>query len=256
MVRCLIEVARVGLMTALAVPALPVRGTPSQISPPPAPAAHIELSPEMLGDLAMARQQYILAIEDYRDAPKGSAAVWNKMGIAYHHLFAFEEAKRDYEKALRLQPDFPEALNNLGAVYYAKKEYKKAEKYYRRAIRLDPGSASVYSNLGVAYFAQGKVQPGLAAFRAAYKLDPTIFAADAPQLVAEQLPAHERAQQDYCLAKLFAQSGHMREAIEFLRRALDEGFDNQKELLQDQTLASLRATPEFAQLMREQKLQK
>lgn len=253
MVRCLVEVARVGLMTALAVPALPVRGTPTQISPPPAPAAHIQLSPEMLGDLAMARQQYILAIEDYREAPKDSAQVWNKMGIAFHHLFAFDEAKRDYEKALRLQPDFPQAMNNLGAVYYAKKEYKRAEKYYRRAIRLDPNAPSEYSNLGVAYFAQGKVERGLAAFRMAYRLDPEIFAADSPQLVAEQLPAAERAQQDYYLAKLFAQSGHLKEAIEFLRRALDEGFDDQKELLADQTLASLRATPEFAQLMAEQK---
>ena len=256
MIRCLTEVVRIGLMTALAVPAVPVRGTPSQISPPPAPTEHIELSPETLGDLAMARQQYILAIEEYREAPKNSAEVWNKMGIAYHHLFAFDEAKRDYERALHLQPGFPEALNNLGAVYYAKKEYKKAEKYYRRSLRLAPGSPSAYSNLGVAYFAQGRVKRGLMAFRAAYKLDPTIFAPDSPQLVAEQLPVHERAEQDYCLAKLFAQSGHMKEAIQFLRRALDEGFDDQKDLLQDQTLATLRATPEFARLMAEQRLQK
>ncbi|HTW48994.1 MAG TPA: tetratricopeptide repeat protein [Acidobacteriaceae bacterium] len=218
------------------------------------PATQTVLAPELRGDLAMARQQYMAAIEAYREAPADSAQIWNKLGLAYHHLFAMDEAKRDYQQALRLQPKYPEALNNLGAIYYAKGNLHKAEKYYSRALRLDPKSASIYSNLGTAYFAERKVSQGMAAYRTAFALNPRIFEDSSPQLVTESLPVHARAQQDFCLAKLFAQAGHYDRAIDFLRRALDEGFDDRKEILQDQTLASLREQPAFTQLMSEQKL--
>ena len=212
------------------------------------------LTPELRGDLAMARRQYLQAIEEYDEVPIKSAVVWNKLGMAYHHLFAMNEAKRDYQHALRLRPNYPEALNNLGAIYYAKKNYKKAEKYYRKAIALDPKSAPIFSNLGTAYFAQSRMDRGLAAYRTAFALDPLVFQESSALLVNESLPIRERAQQDYCLAKLFAAAGRKQQAIDYLRRALDEGFDDRKKLLEDQTLASLRATPEFAELMSEQKL--
>jgi tetratricopeptide (TPR) repeat protein len=257
MIRCLVEAARIGLVAVMAAPAvITAHGAAPQLSPPPSPPAHISLPPEALGDLALARQQYIQAIEDYQQVPRKTAVVWNKIGIAYHHLFAYDVARHDYERALRMRPDFPQALNNMGAVYYAKKRYGKAVKYYRKSLRLDPTSAPVYSNLAVAYFAQDKVPQGVEAIRAAFDLDPNIFSLDSPQLISSALPARDRAQQDFCLARLFAQAGNFGQAINFLRRALDEGFSDRKKLLGDRTLASLRATPEFAELMNEQKLQK
>jgi len=213
-----------------------------------------DMTPELRGDLAMAHQQYLQAIDAYSQVPDKTAIIWNKMGMAYHHLFAMEQARRDYEHALRLQPAYPEALNNLGAIYYAKKNYGKAIKYYRRALEYDPKSAPVYSNLGTAWFARGKVQLGIEAYRTAFALDPRVFSSDSSLLVNESLPAHDRAQQDFCLALLFAESGKNHEAIEYLRKALDEGFSDRKKILEDQTLASLRATPEFAELMTEQKI--
>jgi tetratricopeptide (TPR) repeat protein len=174
--------------------------------------------------------------------------------MAYHHLFAVDQARRDYERALQLRPDYPEALNNLGAIYYAKKNYGKAIKYYGKALQFDPKSAAVYSNLGTAYFARGKVTLGIDAYRSAFTLDSRVFESTSALLVNESLPAHDRAQQDYCLAKLFAQSGKNQEAIQYLRKALNEGFTDRKKILDDRTLASLRTTPEFSQLMTEEKL--
>jgi tetratricopeptide (TPR) repeat protein len=257
MIRCLIEAARIGLVAAMTAPAaITAHGAAPQMSPHSTTSASVTLPPETLGDLALARQEYIQAIADYEQIPHKSADVWNKIGIAYHHLFAYKIARHDYERALHMRPDFPQALNNLGAVYYAGKKYGKSIKYYRKSLRLDPNSAAVYSNLAVAYFAQDKVPQGVEAIRAAFDIDPNIFSMDSPQLVSSALPAHDRAEQDFCLARLFAQSGNFSEAITFLRRALNEGFSDQKKLLQDRTLASLRATPEFAELMAEQKQQK
>lgn len=257
MIRCLVEAARIGLVAAMAAPAaITAHGAAPQMSPAAPARSTITLPPETLGDLALARQEYIQAIADYQEIPHKTAVVWNKIGIAYHHLFAYNVARTDYERALHMRPDFPQALNNLGAVYYAKKKYGKAEKYYRKSLSLDPNDAAVYSNLAVAYFAQAKVPQGIESIRAAFDLDPNIFSTNSPQLVSSALPARERAEQDFCVARLFAQAGNFREAISFLRRALNEGFTDQKKILDDHTLASLRATPEFAELMSEQKLQK
>jgi len=217
----------------------------------PGPATPATLTPEFLGDLAMARGEYMAAIAAYQKSPQ-SAQVWDKMGMAWHHLFAFDAARRDYQQALRLRPDYPAALNNLGAVYYSKKDYRRAVKYYRKALRLDPNSPSTLSNLGTAYFALGKENEGLDAYRSAFAGNPHVFDQRSALMVVESLPTKDRARQDYCLARIFAANGHNSEAIDYLRKALNEGFDNRK-LLDDQMLASLRSTAEFSQLMAEQK---
>jgi hypothetical protein len=45
-------------------------------------------SPEAQGDLLMTNGNYVAAIKAYRQSSLPSAATWNKIGIAYHHLFA------------------------------------------------------------------------------------------------------------------------------------------------------------------------
>ncbi len=264
MQRCFALAAQITLTAILALPAASSvcaetpqspQATPqltARIPPPASPVAPVDLSPEIRGDLAMAHQEYLRAIDAYSQVPDKTAVIWNKLGMAYHHLFAVDEARRDYERALRLRPDYAEALNNLGAIYYARKNYKKAIRYYRKAIAFDPQSATVYSNLGTAWFARGKTTDGIEAYRTAFALDPMVFASDSALLVNEGLDSHERALQDFCLARLFAASGRNEEAIDFLRKALDEGFSDRKKILADQTFASLRATPEFARLMIEQ----
>ena len=221
----------------------------AQEKPSPVLSSLDTLSPEMRGDLFMIHHQYLDAIDAYRKAPRDSAVVWNKLGIAYHHMFAFDQAKIDYEQALHLNPRYGEALNNLAAVYYAEKDYKRAEKLYRRALRLMPNSATAYNNLGTAYFADGKTKQGAEAYRTAFSLDPQVFSGDPLQTISEASSSEERARVDYCLAELYAQAGMKDKAIEYLRKALDAGFNDSKRLMQDQEFASIRKTPEFEQLV-------
>jgi tetratricopeptide (TPR) repeat protein len=212
------------------------------------------MSPEERGDLLMFHGQYLEAIDAYRKGPRDSAVVWNKIGIAYHHMFALDEAKMDYERALHLRPKYGEALNNLAAIYYAQSDYGKAEKLYHRALKLIPDSATAYNNLGTAYFAEGKFKQGAAAYRAAFAIDPKVFNGDPLQTISEASSTAERARVDFCLAELYAQAGMKEQAIEYLRKALDAGFNDNRRLMQDQEFASIRRTPEFAQLMGAAKL--
>lgn len=219
----------------------------------PANSTAQALPPEERGDLLMAHQEYAAAIDAYSLAPR-SAVIWNKIGIAYHHLEAIDEARRDYERALLIRPNYPEALNNLGATYFAERDYKKAIKLYRNALRLMPTSAVIAANLGTAYFARGKYRQGIAAYQTAFSLDPNVFdGMNILPAVPGTTTAADRARQDYCLAELFAQAGMEDRAIEFLRQAFDDGFTDRNRIMQDALLARLRTTAQFAQLMAEQK---
>jgi tetratricopeptide (TPR) repeat protein len=207
------------------------------------------LSPELRGDLLMIRRQYLSAINAYRSAPRDSAVISNKLGIAYHHVYALDQAKMEYQKALLLRPNYPEAINNLGAVYYAEKDYKRAERLYRHSLKLNPRSATAYSNLGTAYFTEGKTKQGIAAYRNAFALDPLVFAVDPGQMISETTSPEERARLDFCLAEIYARAGMDDRALALLRKAVDEGFKDSKRLMQAPEFAQLRKTAEFAQLM-------
>lgn len=212
------------------------------------------LDPETQGDLLMVHQQYVSALNAYRRAPQDSAIVWNKLGIAYQHLYAMDFAKLQYEKALSINPKYPEAMNNLGTVYYGQKDYKKAEKYYRKAIQFKPQTASFYSNLGTAYFADRKYKQGALAYQKAFMLDPNVFIRESLERIAEMGPIEEQAKLNYALAKIYAQAGNLQAAIEYLRAAMNEGFDDRKKIMSDKDLATLRDTPEFRLLMAEEHL--
>jgi tetratricopeptide (TPR) repeat protein len=233
----------------------------TQVSAPaqgPTPVASelglLSLPPETQGDLLMIRQRYLAAISAYQRGPKDSPVLWNKLGIAYQHMYALDFAKAQYERALFLNPKYPEALNNLGTVYYGEKDYRKAENLYRKAIRLKPNCASFYSNLGTAYFAEHKAKKGLDAYQQAFAIDPNVFINESAERIAESGPLEEQAQLNYELAKLYANAGNMEAALKYLRLAFIDGFDDMKKLMAAKEFAALREKPEFRLLLAEEHL--
>jgi tetratricopeptide (TPR) repeat protein len=212
------------------------------------------LPPETQGDLLMLHQRYLAAVDAYRRGPQNSPVLWNKLGIAYQHMYALDFAKLQYEKALSLDPRYSEALNNLGTVYYGEKDYKKAEKYYKKAMRLKSDCASYYSNIGTAYFAEHKYKQGLWAYQRAFDLDPQVFIRESMERIAELGPIEEQARLNYELAKIYASAGNFEAAIRYLRNALIDGFDDRKKLMTDKEFAKLREQPQFALLMAEEHL--
>ncbi|WP_158748553.1 tetratricopeptide repeat protein [Acidobacterium sp. S8] len=219
----------------------PVRGMEDQ--------PHFSVGPEMQGDIMMAHQRYVAALDAYRQCPPDSAVLWNKMGIANHHMFNLREAEKDYEKALKLNPSYPEAWNNLGAVYYGQKLYHDAEKAYKKAIKLNTKSAMFYSNLGTAYLAEHKYKKGAESYRTALSLDPNVFEADPASRISEMGPTHEMATLNYLLAKTYAEAGRKNEALIYLRKAIDEGYADRKKIQEEKEFAILRDVPEFQRMM-------
>src|SRR5947208_1552725 len=133
-----------------------------------------DISPEMRGDILMARKMYRQAVDAYSEAPT-SAVTMNKVGIAYHQMLELETARKYYERSIKLDGKYAEAINNLGTIYYAKKSFRRAVNQYKKALKLNPESASIYSNLGTAYFARKNYDDAMKAYEKALALDPEVF---------------------------------------------------------------------------------
>ncbi len=234
-----------------------------QTAPPPAvgasrltvpanqaqPADSTKVTPELRGDIMMARKMYREAIDKYKEAPN-SAVISNKIGIAYHQLMQLNMARKYYEHAIKLDRNYSEAINNLGTVFYAQKSYKRAIGDYKKALRIAPNSAAVLSNLGTAYFARKNYDLASTAFQRAFELDPEIFERHSSQgTLLQERSVEERAKFHYYLAKTYAKAGKNDLALIYIRKALEEGFKDREKFAKEPEFVGLREDPEFKKLM-------
>lgn len=241
----------------LAIPLAASPAEPLQASgpaPPPAPAAAQRTSPtpEQLGDSLVAHQRYQAAIAAYSSAHDMTAALWNKMGIAYQLLFNPKEATRCYKESLKLDPTNPQVINNLGTVYASLKMYGQADRAYRKSLKLNPKSAVTLKNYGTNLLAEHKYDRGWAAYQQALAIDPEIFADHSGPMVQNPSSVSERGAMNYYMAAGCARAGYTDCALQYLRMALDEGFTTRKKVQADSQFASLRDNPAFKQLLAEE----
>lgn len=198
---------------------------------------------ETQADVALAQGRYVTAIDKYQQLDLTQARILNKLGVAYERLGGMQKARQDFEGAIRLDPKLSAAYNNLATVYYAEHNDKKAEQFYKKSIKLDPKNASAFKNLGTSYFVRRKYRKGAEAYEEAIRLDPDTFTHDGinvapfdPSLLAEM---------NFYLAELCAKNGQMQAALTYLKKAVAQGFHDQRRLDNDTALASVRQMPEF-----------
>ena len=219
-------------------------------APGPKPATRA-LGPEMRGDIYMARKMYREAIDMYRSAPE-SAITANKIGIAFHQLLQLDLAKKNYERAIKLDSHYAEAINNVGTVYYAQKSYKRAITYYKRSLRYSANTASVYANLGAAYFARKDYKRSAEYYDQALKLDPDVLEHRSGfGTLMQERTVTDLALFHFYLAKTYAKAGANERALIYLRKALEEGLKDRKKLPDLPEFSSLKQDPQFIQLLAE-----
>ncbi len=195
----------------------------------------------------MARKMFRDAIDAYREGRQTSPIIWNKIGIAYHQLGDLYAARRNYEKAIKLDKNYADAVNNDGTIYYAQKKYGTAISRYRKAMQLRPETASFWSNLGTAYYSRGRFKEmnGSLSEGAANSI-PAIF--EHRGLVGTELQDRtvaDRARYHYEMARIYAKTGNNELALQYLRRSLEEGLKDKVKMTQAPEFAKLRDTAEF-----------
>ena len=212
--------------------------------------AKVDLSTEMRGDIAMARKDYRKAVELYQSIQPSSHIILNKLGIAYHQLTDLNTAAKYYRRAIKAKHDYPEAINNLGAVFYAQKSYRRSVSQYNRALKLTPNSASIHSNLGTAWFARKNYEKASEEYQKALAIDPEVFEHRGSNgVLLQERSVSERAKFHYYLAKTYAKAGVHDRALQYMRKALEEGFKERKKFVEEPEFAALQQLPEFKELI-------
>jgi len=221
------------------------------IDPPAADASLADL--ETRADQLRMQKLYLDALDYYRAAMNkepSSARLLNKIGITELLMQRYGEARKSFDKSIKADHQFADAYNNLGVVYYEQKRYGAAIKQYGKAIAIDGGSASFFSNLGAAHFAKKEFEKAIVAYQHAVQLDPDVFERTSRGGVQAQLPSpQDRARYDYTVAKLYAKMGFSDRSLEYLKKALEEGYKDFKNVYKDSEFAELRKDKRFTELV-------
>ncbi len=133
--------------------------------------------------------------------PNYAKAHYN-LGVAYGQQGRLDEAIREYQVALRVNPNYAEAHYNLGVSYWQQGRLDEAIREYQAALRINPNFAEAHNNLGVAYGQQGRLDEEIRECQAALRINPNF--ADA----------------HYNLGVTYGQQGHLDEEIREYQVAL------------------------------------
>ena len=218
--------------------------------PPPSPDMTADQL-ESQADLLRARKAYADAVDYYKAALQRDrrAILYNKMGMAELMMLRYDDAKKDFERATKLDKHYAEAWNNLGVIYYIRNNQGKAIKFYQRALKYKD-SASYHSNLGTALFARKKFAEASAEYLKALQLDADIFDRTSNSGVSARLTSdRDRAHFSYLLAKMFAVRGDTERSLHFLRKAMEDGYKDIQQVYEDKEFDGLRKDPRFIALM-------
>jgi tetratricopeptide (TPR) repeat protein len=93
---------------------------------------------------------------------RARAERFNNQGVDFYQLRRYQEALKQYNEAVRLNPQYVEAYANRGATFDALNNPTRAVQDYSTAIQLKPSLTYAYRNRAAAYCDLGRFQSALA----------------------------------------------------------------------------------------------
>jgi Tfp pilus assembly protein PilF len=142
-----------------------------QLKPDYAPAIN------SLGNVYVARKEWDKAIETFQriveDAFYGTPYfALSNMGVAYYYKKDYVQSEKHFLEALKLSPDFTNALAGLATTYIATGRYAEAALRLERALKKDSKSPHLHFDLGRAYLGMGEKAKAQTEFARVIELAP------------------------------------------------------------------------------------
>jgi tetratricopeptide (TPR) repeat protein len=160
----------------------------------------------------------------------------NMLGRAWYAQGRMDDAIREIQEVVRLNPDFAEPYCNLGRAYVAKRREDEAIACYQKALEVRPDYVAAHNSLGSLLLQKGQVGQVMVHCQKALELEPDNVtahnnlgfafslmgrldeAAAQLQKVVEIQPDNEMAQNN--LGSVLLRMGRVDEAIHHFRSAL------------------------------------
>ena len=118
------------------------------------------------------------------------------MGLALAKSGESQEAIKNYERALQLDPDYFEAHNNLANALNAAGRPQEALAHFEQALRLKPDSATIHFNLGITLAAIGRGQEAISHYQRAIELAQSTGQTTLAQQIENWVRSHSAGQAD------------------------------------------------------------
>ncbi|MBI3300523.1 MAG: tetratricopeptide repeat protein [Deltaproteobacteria bacterium] len=147
-----------------------------------------------MGRGATARQQHRLdeALRDLQEAVKvdpGSSTAHLELGLAYEESGRLPDAVQEYQAAVNADAKNITAQLHLGQALNAQQQYEPAVTAFTAVLEGNPDKAEAYAGLGVAYFHQGQRDEAKRAFDKAIRKHLVAGRRDLAQKVKDEADA-------------------------------------------------------------------
>ena len=179
-------------------------------------------------DAAIGEFQKAIAID-----PKYGAAQLN-LGDAYERSNRSDEAIDAYRKSIDLEPRNFFARNNLGVLYSQKNLFDQAIAEFQEGLKIEPGNAMALKNLDIAMKNKAAIQEREAVIARA-------------QREVKAKPGDPRP--TYQLARVYATYGDSKAAMDWLGKAIQQGYKDLAYVRTDPAFATMREEREFQLLL-------
>jgi tetratricopeptide (TPR) repeat protein len=157
------------------------------------------------GNTAMARGEYLLAIDDFTKALKiypSQYPIYLNRGLSYRNLRKYELAIKDFETILVLNPNlasqtWAEIYSTLGALHQENSDLPRALENINKALTIDSSNPKIYINRANTYILLSNIDRALEDFNKSIELMPTSLAYYGRAKLFQQKQNFERAVTDY-----------------------------------------------------------
>ena len=76
-----------------------------------------------------------------------NAKLLNNIGNVYKNLKQYDKAKKHYEKAISIQPNYLEAISNKSSILHIEKKYEESLNYLEQIYKIDSEFKGVIENI-------------------------------------------------------------------------------------------------------------
>jgi tetratricopeptide (TPR) repeat protein len=194
----------------------------------------------------------------------GVAEVHTNLGAALLKQGKLDEAILHFREALRIKPSSAEAHDNLEKVLAARRKIKEDISKFQKALRTMPQNPAIHYQLGNLYKTDGQLTDAIDQYQKALSIQPG-FVPALINLAGVYLTKEEygkaisvwmniiRLRPEspgtyYNIACIYAKQNRIEESIDWLKKAIEKGYENWDLIKTDKDLENIRGSSYYREI--------